>query len=90
MTHTARVRVDLAQIVKRFPDDAALVRELVLRDEMFRAMCEDHALASETLARLQLLSRNESQSGKIADCRELTAELELEISAALQRARTSR
>jgi hypothetical protein len=84
MTHAARGRIDLAQIVERCAADVAEVRQLLLRDETFRTICEDHALASETLAMFERLPASEAQALEIAEYRELIVELEREIKGALR------
>ncbi len=90
MTHAARARVDLGQLAATFPAHATLLHELALRNEMFRAMCEDHFLASETLDRIEKLPASEKQARDITEYRDLIVELEFEIAAALEHARTAR
>ena len=46
-------RLDLAQVLTRFPNSAAQIRRLVLADEGFRSLCEDYAWARATLTKLE-------------------------------------
>lgn len=78
--------VELGHVLERFPDRAALVRQLVLVDATFASICEDYALASATLARLEALPPAEQAGTEIADYRTLVADLEREIAEALRNA----
>jgi hypothetical protein len=40
-----------ASVLNRFPEDADLVPELAVNAESFRALCEEHALATQALQR---------------------------------------
>ena len=42
---------ECVSVIARFPEDAALVVELMTAHETFRALCEEHALATETIER---------------------------------------
>ena len=72
-THTG-----LAQAVGRFPDQAPLLRRLVLKDTAFRSLCEDYALARASLAGFEARS-DAAERPEIADYRAVIAELESEI-----------
>lgn len=69
-------------VVLRFPDKAARIRRLFLHTPEFRAMCEDYALALNTLERLK---RDGVQAAAevIADYAGLIPELEAEIARTL-------
>ena len=68
----------LAQAVARFPQAASALRRLALTDPAFREVCEEYALANQSLAgfeaRLDAAERSE-----IGDYRTVIAELEREI-----------
>ena len=70
--------LDIGQLVERFPQDAALVARLLAEDEGFRNLCEDFVLAKTTLFQLETLQR-ERELTKIAEYRQIVAELENEI-----------
>ena len=55
-----------------------LIRRLFLVDRDFRSVCEDYALARNTLARFQTMS-DAQQRPEIADYLSVIAELEVEI-----------
>lgn len=78
MAGPVRIRLDLSNIIARFPDDAALIRRLVLKSESFRGICEEHELARESLswfeARDDVPTRPE-----VADFRSIILGLESEI-----------
>lgn len=42
---------DCASVVARFPEDASLVVELATTEETFRAVCEEHGLATQAIQR---------------------------------------
>jgi hypothetical protein len=42
---------ECASVINRFPEDAPLAAELAANDETFRALCEEHALATEAVQR---------------------------------------
>ena len=68
--------VDLA--LERFPESAALVRKLYLKDERFRAVCEDLALAVSSLRSFE--NRKDAHlRPEIADYQRLLKELEGEL-----------
>lgn len=79
----------LAQAIGRFPERARQLRQLAQRDEGFRGLCEDYALARASLARFEALP-NSVERPEIADYRQVIAELEREIETALNRARSGR
>lgn len=79
-------RLDLNQIVKRFPGSGALLRRLALSDKAFREICEDYLAAHSSLAffegTLAVPERPE-----VAEFRQIIEQLEQEIADALRRAR---
>lgn len=79
---------DIAQVLKRFPGDAALIARLLVENETFRAVCEDYALARSTLANLEQ-PKEAREPPEVADYRSLVAELEKEIAEALRNATQS-
>jgi hypothetical protein len=79
---------DIAQVLERFPRDAAVVAQLLVESETFRVVCEDYALARSTLARLEQ-SNQAREPPEVADYRSLVVELEKEIAEALQNAKQS-
>jgi len=78
--------IDVGQLLGRFRDDAALVARLYVEDDAFRHACEDLLLARATLIRLEE-RQEQRQPASIAEYRQLAAELESEIAAAIQRAK---
>ncbi len=79
---------DIAQVLERFPRDAALVARLLVENDGFRAVCEDYALARSTLVRLEQ-PKETREPPEVADYRSLVAELEKEIAEALRNAKQS-
>ena len=82
MTDSA-ARLTLAHVLGRFPEDALLIRRLVLADPAFRSACEDYALARETLTRFEALPEKPTE---VADYVSVIAALEDEIAADLRNA----
>ncbi len=76
-------KAELSLVLERFPERALVIREVFLRDESFRSVCEDYALACDCLARFQALSDAQRRT-EISDYRSLIAELETEIAALLR------
>jgi hypothetical protein len=68
----------LALVLHRFPLQAPAVRRLALRDPEFRALCEDYALATASLAGFEA-RRDACERPEIAEYRTVLAELEAEI-----------
>jgi hypothetical protein len=68
----------LARAVARFPEHAIALRRLVLADPEFRGLCEDYALAQESLARFEARP-DAAERPEVPDYRRLIAELEREI-----------
>ena len=82
-------RLDLSQIIARFPDDGALIRRLALKDETFRGICEEYALARASLSWFEALP-DASSRPEVADFRSLIPGLELEIEQFLVKSRQPR
>ena len=80
MSRSDPAHAGLACVVERFPEKAALVRRLALRDEDFRGLCEEYALAKESLATFEARP-DAAVRPEIAEYRTVIAELEREISA---------
>ena len=68
----------LARAVARFPEAAAALRRLVSSDPEFRGICEEYALAQESLARFEA-REDAAVRPEIGDYRTVIAELETEI-----------
>ena len=66
----------LAQVVERFPDRQAHILRLALRDEGFRALCEEYELARQSYGRLQVTPE---RAAEVAEYRAVIADLEEEI-----------
>jgi hypothetical protein len=80
------IRLDLSHIIARFPDDAALIRRLVLKSEMFRGICEEYKLARESLSWFE--GRPDAPNRpEIADFRSIISGLEWEIEQLLAKSR---
>lgn len=86
MAGTNASRLDIAQIVARFPEDGVLIRRLILKDETFRAMCEEYVLARTSLSWFEALPDGNSRR-EVADYRALIPGIELEIEQFLQKSR---
>ncbi len=69
---------DLTAVFERFPDDAVLIRRLVLKDGTFRSICDDYGLARTTLAKFEKLP-DAANRPEVPDYQVLIAELEKEI-----------
>ncbi|MHA3979831.1 hypothetical protein ACW9UR_19315 [Halovulum sp. GXIMD14794] len=66
------------QVSERFPDRALLIRRLYLRDEGFRAVCEDLALTLSSLRRFE--ARPDAHlRPEVDDYRTVLCELEAEL-----------
>ena len=78
-------RSDLAHVLERFPEAKVLIRRMFLADRSFRSVCEDYALARDTLARFQAMP-NGRQRPEVADYVSVIAGLEGEIIAFIRNA----
>jgi hypothetical protein len=87
MTDIPAARLNLAPVLARFPANALLIRQLVLADQGFRSVCEDYALARETLTRFEALPDAEKKPAEVADYVSVIAALEDEIAADIRNAR---
>ena len=68
----------LAHAVARYPEAEARLRRLAVTDPEFREICEEYALAQQSLARFQALP-DAAERPEIGDYRTVIAELEGEI-----------
>ena len=66
------------------------MRRLVLKNQMFRELCEDYVLARTTLDTLQGAPAGAHAAERISDYVVFIAELEREVSEVLEDARSSR
>jgi hypothetical protein len=78
MADTDIARTGLAQAVARFPDAADRLRGMALADPAFREVCEEYALAQESLARFEARP-DAAERPEVGDFRSVIAELEGEI-----------
>lgn len=78
-------RLNLEQIIKRFPGKGALIRRLALKDEVFRTICEEYTLARTSLSWFEGRP-DASERPEIADYKSVIAGLEDEITEILQNA----
>jgi hypothetical protein len=79
-------RTGLDQAVARFPDAAPRLHGMALTDPAFRDICEEYALARESLARFEARP-DAAERPEISDFRTVIAELEGEIDRMLREAR---
>ena len=89
MAPPKRSPFDICQLLGRFSGDAALISRLLVQNDAFRNMCEDLVLAKSALTQLETVQR-EQEATKIAEYRQLIAELESEITEALEHASQSK
>ena len=77
----------VARVRRLFPDWATEVSRLALRSPKFRALCEDHGIAVETLHYLQTHNRPQDVE-KVHEYRSVIQELEKELKYELLAARS--
>jgi len=75
----------LARAVERFPEAAATLQRLALADPEFRELCEEYALAQQSLAGFEARP-DAAERPEISDYRTVIAELEGEIGRILEEA----
>jgi hypothetical protein len=68
----------LAHAVARFPEAESMLRRLAVTDPDFREICEEYALARQSLARFEALP-DAAERPEILDYRTMIVELEDEI-----------
>lgn len=68
----------LARAVARFPEAEARLRSLALTDPEFREICEEYALAQQSLARFEARP-DAAERPEIGDYRTVIVEIEVEI-----------
>jgi hypothetical protein len=71
-------RAGLSLAVARFPAEAAKLRRLALAQRAFRELCEEYALARESLARFEARP-DAAERSEVGEYRTVIAELEREI-----------
>lgn len=71
-------RAGLARAIARFPGAAAALRQLLLTDPPFREICEEYALAQQSLALFEARP-DAAERPEIGDYRTVIAELEDEM-----------
>ena len=86
MADTDIAQTGVARAVARFPDAAEVLHRLALTDPVFREICEEYALAQESLARFEARP-DAAERLEIGDYRTVIAELESEIDRLLKEAR---
>lgn len=82
MTETAIRRPELALVLALFPEQSLTIRKLFLRNESFRGLSEDYALARAALARFEALP-DAGQRPEVPEYRAVIRELETEIAVML-------
>ena len=73
-------------VLRLFPERRVLVKQLLTRDESFRAMCDDLAAAESALGAVDRLPGH-IRSGRRAEYEELVQSLVTEIEMTLRRAK---
>ena len=73
-------------VLRLFPERRVLVKQLLTRDESFRAMCDDLAAAESALGAVDRLPEH-IRSGRRAEYEELAQSLVTEIEMTLRRAK---
>ncbi len=81
-----QTRQVIQRLASRFPDHAAEIRHSALSDPTFRDICDDLAIALETLSRFEAQS-DAATRPEIPEYKALILELEAEISDQLAKAR---
>ena len=84
MQDIGQTRRVIQRLVARFPGHASEIRRAALGDETFRDMCDDLAIALETLSRFEARP-DAATCPEIPEYKNLIIELEDEISAHLAR-----
>jgi hypothetical protein len=88
MDGTGQTRQVIQRLVARFPDRAPEIRHSALSDPTFRDICDDLAIALETLSRFEARS-DADMCPEIPEYKTLILELETEISSYLARTESS-
>jgi hypothetical protein len=78
-------KAGLARAVARFPEATAALRRLALADPEFRELCEEYALAQQSLARFEARA-DARERPEVGEYRLVIAELESEIDRFLKEA----
>ncbi|MCA3575086.1 MAG: hypothetical protein IOC86_14310 [Aestuariivirga sp.] len=77
---TGQTRRVIERLVTRYPDKAQEIRQAALGDHTFRDVCDDLAIALETLARFEART-DASSCPEIPEYKAIILELEAEIGA---------
>ena len=85
MTDADIAKTGLDRAVARFPDAATMLRRLALSDPQFRDICEEYALANQSLATFEARP-DAAERPEIGDYRTVIAQLETEIHRLLREA----
>jgi hypothetical protein len=86
MAEAGIARAGLSLAVARFPAEAARLRRLALAQREFRELCEEYALARESLARFEARP-DAAERSEVGEYRTVIAELEREIDRYLNEAK---
>jgi len=78
MAVTDIAQTGLAQAAARFPESAAALHRIALTDAEFREICEEYALAQQSLAGFEARP-DAAERPEIGEYRTVIAELESEI-----------
>lgn len=78
-------KTGLARAVARFPEAADTLRGMALTDPEFREICEEYALALQSLASFEARP-DAAERPEVGDYRRVIAELEAEIDRILKEA----
>jgi hypothetical protein len=82
------VQLGLTQAVSRFPGAATTLRRLALTDARFSEICEEYALARQSLAGFEARA-DAAERPEIGDYRMVIAEIETEIDRILKDAESN-
>lgn len=74
------------RVLERFPQNAALIRRLFLSSTEFQSICEDYAVAHDTLTHFREHPDADLRT-EVAEYEVLIGELELEIASLVEAAR---
>ena len=86
MSEAEIARTGLARAMARFPKAAATLRSLALNDPAFREICEEYALAQQSLAGFEARA-DAAERPEIGEYRTVIFELENEIDRLLKAVR---
>jgi hypothetical protein len=84
MSRSSQARLDIEVLSRHFPENAEKLRYLVLKDTIFRSVCEDYCFADRMLEHFKSLP-GQKRSEEVADYQALIAELRDELNIMLQK-----